>query len=77
MLSFQEVYAVTAMINPQAEAADPTLAAELLRRRWQEKPAYFLPLNVKPVPKLHAMWRRLPGGVAPVMHGSDLRGLQT
>ena len=65
------------MINLPTEVADPTLAAELLRRRWQEKPAYFLPPTVKPMPSLHAMWLRLPGRVAPVMHWSDLPPFQT
>ena len=59
------------MIILPTEVADPTLAAELLRRRWQEKPAYFSPPTVKPVPNLHAMWLRLPGRVAPVMNWSD------
>lgn len=65
------------MINLPTELADPALAAELLRRRWQEKPAYFLPPTVKLTPSLHAMWLRLPGRVAPVMHWSDLPPLQT
>lgn len=67
---------MTSMINLPTEIADPTLAAELLRRRWQEKPAYFSPPTVKPLPKLHAMWLRLPGRVAPVMRWLDLPGLQ-
>jgi hypothetical protein len=65
------------MIKLPTDIADPTLAAELLRRRWQERPAYFSPLTVRSVPKLHAMWRRLPCSVAPVMHWSDLPGLLT
>lgn len=60
------------MTNLPTEVADPTLAAELVRRRWQEKPAYFLPATVKPMPDLHAMWLRLPDRIAPVMHWSDL-----
>lgn len=65
------------MIILPTEVADPTLAAELLLRRWQEKPAYFSPPTVRPTPNLRAMWLRLPDTVAPVMHWSDLPLFQT
>lgn len=65
------------MINLPTEVADPTFAAELLRRRWQEKPAYFSPPTVRPKPGLQPMWLRLPGRVAPVMPWSDPPTFQT
>lgn len=68
---------MTAMINLRNGAADPALAAEMLRRRWQEKPAYFPPRTVWTLPKLHATWLRPPGEAAPVMQWSDLHSVQT
>jgi len=68
---------MTTMINPQDGAADAALAAQLLRARWQERPAYFPPLALRTRPKLHARWLRVSGEVASVMHWSDLRGVRT
>jgi hypothetical protein len=68
---------MTTMINLPTEVVSPKRAAELLRRRWQDRPAYFSPPQARPLPKLQAMWLHLPGGAAPVMRWSGLRGTQT
>jgi hypothetical protein len=68
---------MTTMINPPTGVVSPELAAELLRRRWQERPAYFPPPHARPMPKLQAMWVHVPGAVAPVMQWSGLHGVQT
>jgi hypothetical protein len=68
---------MTTMTHLPTEAADPMLAAELLRRRWQEKPAYFPPRTVRSMPRPHARRLSLPGRGGPVMHWLDLPGLKT
>jgi hypothetical protein len=61
---------MTTMIDLPTDVVDPMLAAELLRRRWQERPAYFSHPQARPTAKLHVMWQRQPGRIAPAMRWS-------
>jgi len=64
------------MIHLPTDVADPTLAAELLRRRWQQRPAYFSHPQQRPTAKLHGMWQRQPGRIAPAMRWLALHDVE-